>query len=213
MRCQRRCSSPTQSFRGCHIRFARRPCAKPHSTARAVRGTGGISALSAQTAARPEPLIRPLGQSSRTRTSKGPDARAWVVVWSPLTPRLDAILGPAFLRTPGLQGPEFLRIFGACGAASRGGGGAPPTTLILLRNQIAETLRDPRPPRRRPGPFRGRSGPPARARPGPKSQCIFCRSCWQLWARGLSAGCVSIACGDVSHVRGPLPLPPDVPSG
>ena len=49
---------------------------------------------------------------------------AWVVVWSPPHPPVwTMILGPSFLRKSALFGAEFLRIFGACGATSRGGWG------------------------------------------------------------------------------------------
>jgi hypothetical protein len=61
---------------------------------------------------------------------------AWVVVWSPPHPPVwTSDPRPLILRKSALFGAEFLRIFGPCGATSRGGGGAPPTTLILLRNQ------------------------------------------------------------------------------
>ena len=92
---------------------------------------------------------------------------AWVVVWSPPHPPVwTMILGPSFLRKSALFGAEFLRIFGACGATSRGGGGAPPTTLILLRNQRQPHARTRgRRPGRSPGPFRG-------AGPGPRPACL-----------------------------------------
>ena len=120
--------------------------------------------------------IWPGGDCPRTRS------RTWVVGWSPPHPPVwTVILGPAYLQNPASKRAEFLRFFGACGAASRGGGGAPPTTLILLRNQRQLRSR-PRTARRRglAGPPGGRPGPQAASR-APKCQILpfllFCSSC------------------------------------
>merc|ERR1712074_52061 len=88
----------------------------------------------------------PFRESPGSRSGGVRPADPWpglgVVDGAPRTPLWTVILGPAFLLNPAQKRAEFLRIFGTCGATSRGGGGAPPTTLILLRNQWAEsTLR------------------------------------------------------------------------
>ena len=110
-----------------------------------VRGTGGISALSAQTAARPEPLC-PVPWTKLPNPGRGvcPGlgcASLGSGLEPPAPPSLDADPRPRIPPKSGPPGPEFLRFFGACGATSRGGGGAPPTTLILLRNQRAPLRR------------------------------------------------------------------------
>ena len=106
-------------------------------------------------------------------------------------------------RIPPKSGPkraEFLRIFGPCGATSRGGGGAPPTTLILLRNQRAGAVVRP-PPRRRPP---GRSGGAVRGLPRrkrPEKISLFFEEVCRF------ESCVTIGCADVA-VGGLAPASP-----
>ena len=145
-----------------------------------VRGTGGISALSAQTAARPEPLC-PVPWTKLPNPGRGvcPGlgcASLGSGLEPPAPPSLDADPRPRIPPKSGPPGPEFLRFFGACGATSRGGGGAPPTTLILLRNQRAAVRSRAATP---PPPSRGRSGaagagPPAQlGQTRPKNRKFF----------------------------------------
>ena len=138
-----------------------------------------------------------------------------VVGWIPPTPPDSTlILGPAKPPETRPRGAEFLRFFGPCGAKSRGGGGAPPTTLILLRNQRSS-------PRARASPPPGASGAPDPGQPaspaGPDRQnranflpfSVVACSC--ALERGEARWGASIACGDVSHGRGPLRSPRPCP--
>jgi len=141
----------------------------------------GSTALSAQTAARPVALD-PVPWETAPEPGPGGLPRPRCASWGsglepPSPPCLDVILAP---KNPPKSGPfwaEFLRVFWACGATSRGGGGAPPTTLILLRNQ----RRRPRPgERRRCAPFGvvsrvpGGSRRPARPNSGGKKEGKNC---------------------------------------
>jgi hypothetical protein len=97
----------------------------------------------------------------------------------------------------GPPGPEFLRIFGPCGATFWGGGGAPPTTLILLRNQCARALEVPCTRRAGTSASPGRSGAPGgpvgSKKPAKKQEFFFfvvVESCGREVCR---LGCVAIA--------------------
>ena len=177
----------------------------------------GSTALSAQTAARPVALD-PVPWETAPEPGPGGLPRPRCASWGsglepPSPPCLDVILAP---KNPPKSGPfwaEFLRVFWACGATSRGGGGAPPTTLILLRNQFEYRRALRHTPRGVVGAFRA-AQPASSAKLGGKKRgkkLPLEWGGWGRWFRGVSAGCASTPCGSVSHSRGPLSLPPAVP--